>query len=159
MLSAILFDRYYLKRLDNNRNPRPSSVSTQNRIIDTNPSFLPYPQIGSNFPINPIDVPPQYPGYLEESNSIKVENEVLDPRIFNPNSGNNNSVINSQSNTATNVHNTNIKIKNDSESTSNIMPPNYFDLYPKEEQEHLDNTSSIPSTSTMTSSAWTQPPV
>jgi hypothetical protein len=155
MSSAILFDRYYLKRFDNrSRRPSPNTISNQNRIVETNPTFLPYPQIGRNFPINPIDVPPQYPGYLEES--TKIVNEVADSRSFNPNADVNYSVINSQSSCAPNSIN---KTKNDSESNSNIMPPNYFDLYPKEEQEQNENTSAIPSTSTTTSSAWTQPPV
>lgn len=73
MIGAILFDRCYLKRFENRG--RSSTQLTNNRIININPILL---QNSQDFLScsNSNDVPPQYPDCLDESNSIKIENEL-----------------------------------------------------------------------------------
>ena len=158
MLSAILFDRYYLKRYSSNH--LQDTSSGQNRIIDTSPSLLPYPR-NCQFPINPSDVPPQYPGYLDESNSIKVENEtVQSSRLIYTDINNHNNNNNYTNSRQTLSNNNSSEVKNDNwEAISCVegkqqLPPNYFDLYPTEVN---NNSVSIPSTSTSTTSTMTTP--
>lgn len=150
MLSAILFDRYYLKRYSSNHIPVSSSV--QNRIIDANPTLLQYPR-DCRFPMNTSDVPPQYPGYLDESNPVKTENETApnsrliytDINNYNSNSRFLNN-YNISSNGSNEIKNDNLEAHTCNDSKAQL-PPNYFDLYPADAN---NNSISIPSTSTFT---------
>jgi len=155
MISAILFDRYYLKRLRTD-SANSTSTSTNNRIVNTNPSLLLYPQSSLNFP--PTDVPPQYPEYLNESNPVKTEYETAsNSRLISTHT----SIVDSQN--SFNISGDPIQIDeiNEVKESSDCpdeptgkyqSPPNYFDLYPRQcTTEYATNKSSvasIPSTST-----------
>lgn len=157
MIGAILFDRFYLKRFTN-----PSltvSPPSNSRIVNTNPTLLTYPTDSRQFPLNHSDVPPQYPGYLNESNPIKTEFETIsNSRLISTNT----SIIDSQnsfnSGEQIQINETN-EVKNeindlfDTASGKQVSPPNYFDLYPKQGE---DTNESIPSTSTTITASSTE---
>ncbi len=146
MISAILFDRYYLKRL-NNISRNSSASLTNNRIVNTNPSLLPYPESSPNFP---ADVPPLYPEYLNESNPVKIEYETgFNSRLISTSITDTHNSYNNSGDPIQIDEISEIKINNDcnEDQTGKYQsPPNYFDLYPK--QLTTESCNNTPSTST-----------
>lgn len=155
MICAILFDRFYLKRFTSRAAPSSQSL-TNNRIINTNPTLLQNTQDFLSYS-NSNDVPPQYPDCLDESNSIKIENE-LSPILRLNNSIDTQLINNSSFNSSefTQGHSLNEIKQNQELNCSQLetdtvkyqLPPNYFDLYPKQTIKNSSEYNSCPSTST-----------
>lgn len=169
MISAILFDRCYLKNTPPSR--RADSRQSNTRIISINPSFnsnrsnfIPNQNDQANSPNSSLDflniriyndIPPQYPGYLEnDTNTIstsQVENSssingspngnkqtvnTISSHLISLNSSPNQIQANSMplpnycnSNSAASIGVNNF-LNTSLENGKQNSPPDYFDLYP-----------------------------
>jgi hypothetical protein len=132
MVSAIVFDRYYLK----SSNRRTLETINNGRTINTQPILYPF----SSTSMNNSDMPPMYPGYSSNSTSpltsisIPTNKPIM---IMNTNDQEQQQIIERVTiidiqtpSTPTPSSSPSSNINKTKKEDSKQPPPDYFDLYP-----------------------------